>query len=60
MKIIVIIIIIPTRRITKLVVVPQILMNIEVEPIYDSSSKLREVKVSWINQVCRIIIENSY
>ena len=55
----IVIIIIPTR-ITKLVVVPQNLMNVEVEQIYDSSSKLREVRVSWRNQVCSIIIVNGY
>ena len=31
-------------------------MNVEVEPIYDSSSQLREVRVNWRNQVCSIII----
>ena len=55
----IVIIIIPTR-ITKLVVVPQNLMNVEVEPIYDSSSQLREVRVSWISQVCSIINVNGY
>ena len=33
-------------------IVPQNLMNVEFETIYDSSSKLREVRVSWRNQVC--------
>ena len=48
--------IVAARRMTKLTVVPQNLLNVEVKPIYDSSSQLREVRVHWRNQVCIIVI----